>query len=114
MAKAKPPTKTQRERWSKITQLGCYAGRLMGLAASRMAPCRNMPSIHHAETGMGGRKDHDKIIPLCHFHHQGEQGIHTLSRRIWQPIYGYERDMLEQIKIDLGEIQQSTKGSDHE
>jgi len=96
MAKAKAATTAQRKRWDRVAQLGCLVhggGR-----------CSNPPCIHHAETGGGGTKDHDKVLPLCHYHHQGDEGIHTMSRRLWQPIYGYERELLERVKELLGEI----------
>ena len=85
-------TKAQKARWQRIIDNGCIVD-----------TCENYPCIHHCETGAGGRKDHDKVIGLCHFHHQGEQGIHTLSRRIWQPMYGTERYLIEKTNYMLGE-----------
>ena len=77
----KNPTKKQKERWERLRASGCII-------------CGLPPAIHHCETGMGGRKDHDKVLPLCHFHHQGEQGIHKLGRRVWQEIYGTEQELM--------------------
>ena len=91
---SKQPTTAQRKRWDKVAALGCMAK----VGDSR---CGQPAAIHHAETGAGGRKDHDKVIPLCHFHHQGEQGLHTLSRPVWQPIYGYEMDLLQDVENSI-------------
>lgn len=82
------PTKKQRERWNKIASLGC-------------AICGGPANIHHALTGAGGRKDHDKVLPLCYYHHQGPHGIHFMGRKKWQSIYGDEKDLLEQLEIML-------------
>lgn len=81
----KAVTAEQKKRWARLRELGCIVG-----------TCDNPnAAIHHCETGMGGRKDHDKVIPLCHYHHQGEEGLHTLGRRVWQGIYGTEQQLME-------------------
>ncbi|OWK42174.1 hypothetical protein FRUB_04252 [Fimbriiglobus ruber] len=59
------------------------------------------PEIHHTGTGAGGRKDHAKVIGLCHTHHRGEQGIHTLSRKVWEPIFGTEEQHLQRVALSL-------------
>jgi len=81
---AKAPNKAQRARWEKMREYGCMI-------------CGAPAAIHHCETGMGGRKNHDKVIPLCHHHHQGEQGIHTLGRKKWQATYGTEQALMDII-----------------
>lgn len=91
MAKAKPPTAAQRRRWERIAAYGCMI-------------CGRQPHIHHALTGGGGRKDHDQVLPLCYLHHQGKEGIHTMSRRKWEQHFGVtETELLQQIKIYLNE-----------
>lgn len=90
---AKAPTKKQRERWWRIAELGCI---VRGCGYAQV-------SIHHALTGGGGRKDHDKVLPLCYNHHQGYKGIHTLSRRVWEEQFGTERELLEKVSERLGE-----------
>lgn len=63
-------------------------------------------TIHHCGTGAGGRKDHDKVLPLCHEHHQGELGIdgkRMFTKRTWQERYGSE-DSLMIILKQLEEI----------
>lgn len=84
------PTKSDREYWHHVKYLGCI-----------VKSYGNPPHIHHAGTGMGGRKDHRKVLPLCHYHHQGAQGIHTLSRRVWQEIYGTEQELLKLVRERL-------------
>jgi hypothetical protein len=76
------PTKEQRLRHIRLHFYGCVL-------------CKGHASVHHAETGMGGRKDHDKVFPLCFYHHQGEEGIHTLGRKVWQEKYGSEQHWME-------------------
>lgn len=81
----KAPTIKDRERWERIRELGCSV-------------CECFAAIHHAETGMGGRKDHKKVFALCYHHHQGQEGIHTLGRKKWQIKYGSEQEHLEKVK----------------
>lgn len=76
------PTKSEREYWQKLRDIGCII-------------CGSSPAIHHCGTGMGGRKDHRKVLPLCHHHHQGPEGLHTLSRRVWQAKYGTEDELMK-------------------
>jgi len=81
---AKAPTKAQRARWEKMREYGCMI-------------CGAPAEIHHCETGMGGRKNHDRCIPLCATHHRGEHGIHTIGRKQWQAVYGTEQDYMKRI-----------------
>lgn len=81
------PTKAQRARWAKILEFGCI-----------IIFCKRKPSIHHCGTSMGCKKDHDKVLPLCYFHHQGKQGLHTLGRRAWERIFGTEEELMEKLK----------------
>ncbi len=88
---AKQPTRAQRIRWEKIRELGCI---ICGAVYC---------SVHHAKTGGGGRRNHDLVFPLCYEHHQGEQGIHFISRRVWEERYGTEDYFLQKTKELLGE-----------
>lgn len=64
-------------------------------------------TIHHCGTGGGGRRDHMKVLPLCHHHHLGREGIDSVctpkpySKRTWQEKYGREDDLLEIVKQQL-------------
>ena len=90
--KPNKPDAEERAHMAKVAVLPCQA-----------KGCGVRPvSVHHAETGGGRRKNHMKVIALCYLHHQGEQGIHTLSRRIWEPIFGTEQALMEQQSIILG------------
>lgn len=81
------PTRMEIARWSRIAALGCI-----------VSGCRHSACIHHALTGMGGRKNHLKVLPLCYDHHQGKEGIHTLSRRVWEKKFGTEEYLLEKVE----------------
>lgn len=89
--------KAEKEWQARVRDLGCII-------------CRNKlrvyspASIHHAETGAGGRRDHMKVLPLCPRHHTGKDGIHFLGRKAWYRINGNEQDLLLQIKIMLRAI----------
>ncbi len=85
------PRKSDQIYWQKLRDLGCII-------------CGSPPAIHHCGTGMGGRKDHKFILPLCYEHHQGSQGIHTLSRRVWQEKYGTEEELVKVAHKRLLEI----------
>lgn len=58
--------------------------------------CSGRITVHHCFTGGGGRKDHDKTIPLCHSHHLGPEGIDgkRMSKRAWQEKYGSEASLM--------------------
>lgn len=88
---SKPPTATQKRRFERVASLGCVI-------------CGGIAEVHHCNTGAGGRKDHDKVIGLCVEHHRGSVGIHTLSRRTWQKMYGTEHLFLNQVSRQLGEL----------
>lgn len=65
-------------------------------------------TIHHCGTGAGGRKNHDKVVPLCWEHHLGDEGINSLTGKIsrsdWEEKYITEKEMLEQVAVGLGEV----------
>jgi len=92
---AKPATKAQRIRWEKIRLLGCI-----------IHWCGRPALIHHCGTNAGGRKDHDKVIPLCHEHHAREShvGIHRMGHRAWEERFGTEEFHMDIVKELLGEI----------
>jgi len=86
------PTKAQRERWGRIASLGCI---VCGLPAQ----------IHHCETSMGCRKNHDKVIPLCEMHHVGHGygvSLHD-GKAEFEARHGTEAALLEKVSrlVDL-------------
>lgn len=80
----KPANKLEREHMGLVAAIGCIV-------------CRSPACIHHIRDGigLGMRASHFETIPLCHHHHQGVEGIHTLGTKIWQGKYGSERELLK-------------------
>lgn len=75
-------TKAERKRLDRMAGLGCSLCRHLGLGETPA-------SIHHRRTGTGlMRAGHDQAMPLCHHHHQGKEGVHTLGRRAWEDRFG--------------------------
>lgn len=89
------PTAAQRKRWDTIVRMGCILT-FMGL----FHECRGRITIHHCGTGGGGRKDHDKVVPLCLAMHTGPDGIdgRKISKREWQAKYANEAAMLAAVE----------------
>jgi hypothetical protein len=54
---------------------------------------------------MGGGRDHGKVIPICHEHHQGPEGIDgkKMGKRVWEAKYGTEEFYLEHVAWLLNE-----------
>ena len=75
--------KAEKAHLSAVAALGCIV-------------CKAPACVHHIRTGqgMGQRASHFETIPLCHYHHQGAEGIHTIGTKRWQAKYGYERELL--------------------
>ncbi|MDD4892753.1 MAG: Ref family recombination enhancement nuclease [Candidatus Rickettsiella isopodorum] len=82
------PTAEQERHHKKLRELGCII-------------CGREASIHHCFTGGGGRKDHDKVIPLCPHHHQHgteqEPSIHPWRKR-FEELYGTEQELIDKCK----------------
>ena len=76
------------------------ARHLAKVAAIGCILCSSPACCHHIRygQGMGQKASHFETIPLCHFHHQGKEGIHTLGTRAWEAKYGKETDLLETVK----------------
>lgn len=89
---AKAPTAAQRRRWDRVANLGCLL-------------CGGPATIHHLFTGAGGRKNHDRVAPLCYWHHLGPEGIdgRKLSKKQWQEIHMTEDEMERLVKERLQE-----------
>lgn len=63
---------TTKEWKSKVAGLGCVLCQHLGLGPSPAC-------LHHAREGQGmsQRASDWLVIPLCHHHHQGQDGIHS-------------------------------------
>lgn len=95
----KSATKSDKEFMGRVAALGCII-------------CKQPATIHHIRKGMGmgQRNTHRKILPLCHNHHQGKEGIHTLGTKTWQAKYGDEEMLLSRVMTEL----KITEGIGHE
>ena len=87
MAK-KQATKAERQYMERVASLRCSVCNAYEV------------TVHHCRinTGMGVRPSHYQTIPLCHFHHQGAEGIHTIGKKTWEAKYGTQQEMLEKTK----------------
>ena len=58
---------------------------------------------HHLTRGeaLGKRDDDLRVIPLCHHHHRGYMGIHTVIKRVWIRLFGTEEELLEKTREQL-------------
>lgn len=82
----------------RVAALGCIVCRNLRLGLG-LTPA----TIHHCGTHMGGGRNHMRVLPLCHEHHQGKEGIDGkhMSKRAWQEKYGTEDQLLGQIAYEL-------------
>lgn len=54
-------------------------------------------TLHHLRSGGWGKGDYTTLIPLCHNHHQGAEGIHTLGTKAWERHFQVtQQDLLNQ------------------
>ena len=97
LAKKKSKTKDEKQWLNKLAESGCCICRKYYDVTD--APPAN---LHHLREGVGmGQKSSDfLVIPLCHYHHQGEGGFHT-SPKTWIEKYGKESEMLEWVLDNL-------------
>lgn len=97
--KSKAPTAAQKRRREKLRAYGCTLT-LMSIPHC----CYGAIAMHHCGTGGGGRKNHDKQVPLCWNAHQGPQGIDRkggtdcYTKASWQETFTTEDAMLEFIE----------------
>lgn len=89
---AKKPTKDVQEQYKKMVDFGC-------VVCKKHFGVFTEPCIHHF-TGAGmGLKSVDKFIPLCHAHHQGQEGIHHIGKHTWEAKYGTQKELLDWYKL---------------
>tara|TARA_R110000803_G_scaffold143385_1_gene209432 strand:+ start:337 stop:630 length:294 start_codon:yes stop_codon:yes gene_type:complete len=97
MGKNKSKTKAEKAWLNKVSNSGCVICRkFYNVQDPLPANC------HHIRSGMGmGQKNsHDKVIPLCWEHHQGNDGFHH-APGTWQDKYGTELELLEYMLNNL-------------
>jgi hypothetical protein len=89
---SKAPTAEQKRRWNKIAQIPCLA-------------CGAWPvTLHHCGIGGGGRKNHDRVVPLCAACHLGPWGIdgrQKISKKQWQEKHMTEAEMEARVRVLL-------------
>lgn len=85
-----PESASDRRHWEKVKELGCVA---------RGCGAQHNITRHHCGTRGGGRKDHKKVIPLCWYHHLGEEGIDgkVICTKKWEARYGTEIELLARV-----------------
>ena len=97
----------KRARFDAIAGLGCIVCRIVHHAISP-ASIHHMTGIRYRSTGK--KASDENVIGLCHHHHQGAEGIHTLGMRPWQDKFGTQEALLEYTNSLLGE----TRNGKHE
>lgn len=87
-------TKEEKRHLGRVAELGCIVCRNIGLG-------KTPAEIHHIRqgAGMGRRNSHFETIPLCPMHHRtGGYGVaFHAGAKVWQELYGYERDLLKEV-----------------
>lgn len=53
--------------------------------------------------GGAGRSPHMRGLALCHRHHQGAEGIHTLGCEVWEAWYGTQIELMADLHRRFGE-----------
>jgi hypothetical protein len=93
LAKKKSKTKDEKNWLNRISNFGC-------VICKKHYEINDPPpaNCHHIRQGMGtGQKNsHYMVLPLCHHHHQGQDGFHH-APKTWQDKYGTEAELLEWV-----------------
>jgi len=87
---AKKPSKEIQKEYEEAIKFGC-------IVCFKHYGVYTQPCIHHI-TGAGISLKNRDILPLCHTHHQGKEGIHHLGTFTWEKKYGTQRELLEFYK----------------
>jgi hypothetical protein len=94
------PTAAQKRTWAKMIDMGCLACLLDGIEETPA-------TIHHCEHAYG-KRDHDKIFPLCPAHHLYQFAVPGVPNRERHPIgfmqrYGSDIDLHREALRRIGE-----------
>ena len=92
---------TKSEKNARFTALAA-----MGCIVCRVQHGFYVPAcIHHLIgikwRGMGKKATDEHTLPLCHAHHQGALGIHTIGMRPWERLFGTQELLLETVNSTL-------------
>lgn len=89
-------TKEEKRHLGRVAELGCIVCRNIGFG-------KTPAEIHHIRNGQGmaQRASHFETIPLCPMHHRlGGYGVaFHAGAKVWQELYGYERDLLKEVMV---------------
>lgn len=86
-------TKTQKELYRKIAELGCSLCRHQG---NEGTPAE----LHHIRRA--GKRTDAPVIPLCPYHHRGSNtSIHGMGRKRFELEYDITEEILLQKTLDL-------------
>ena len=79
---------------NRVREIGC-------VVCLHIGEGRTPAAIHHIESIRDGLSDY-AIVPLCHYHHQGPEGLHGLRRRGFEMRYKLtEIDLLAMVNREL-------------
>jgi|TARA_R110000803_G_scaffold87355_4_gene154011 hypothetical protein len=95
-------TKKEKKWLGKASEFGCVVCRKVHGVEDLPPAC-----IHHIRdhTGMGRRSSHADVLPLCHHHHQGKEGVHHIGKNTWEDKYGTQRELQEWFLEQIGGIE---------
>jgi hypothetical protein len=87
-----------RAKWrNNLATLNCVVGK-------RHGGCTGGLQLHHVAEGSGLRHDY-ALVPLCHGHHQGQDGLHGMGSknfiRLYRPPGESEYGLLVWLLEDL-------------
>ncbi len=91
---AKPPNKKTKQAYQRAVEFGC-------VVCKKHYGLRTEPTIHHL-TGGGMALKSKKFIPLCHEHHQGNQGVHH-NTKVFEERFGTQEELLDWYLQNINE-----------
>lgn len=94
--------KATKARFDAIARMGCIVCRLY-YGVYSPACLHHLTGIKYRSTGKKASDAH--VIPLCHRHHQGQDGIHAIGMRAWEKRFGTQQELLSMVNetpIGLG------------
>lgn len=94
-------TKSEKEHKKKLSQMGCVLCiKIYGDHDSGEV------QLHHLRSSGWGKGGYETLIPLCHNHHQGDEGIHTLGTKAWERYFDVsQRDLLDLTIERMGQME---------
>ena len=112
MAKKTPPTQEDKERYSKLIELGCYIGRnhadkleVVEDGVKRNYKCGGRLEIHHIRR-MGAKTDSKLTFCICTYHHSAQSpyphgyALHR-STKLFEAKFELQESMLANVNQQL-------------